>query len=482
MNQSNSQNEARNKAGTRYRAYVFAIVTTTVVLLALLLWPLSVDQFQASTEVRLSIDPTMLDGNSANQMIAQAVVRNTKDERLSQLLSEVRGKVATTSKFLNESQSNQIRDAIKVGTRSDKKSNGIELQLSFVGSGTQDEIEFVNRLANAVAADVSLARSTAHVDQALSQWKSNLVGQLQQQGQALMDANQLLKGQLVTAINNGTPSVNEQIVPGNQGPNDEISSITLQQQISQLYIEIEKQKSDNFWDDTHPTIVQMNQQVRQLREQLNQSYQSGSSTRIKNPFMNASMSNQLDAATNSASIGELETSLQILEQINREVVLNAQTQIDSVEKFHNELSSLTSRSELIRLDKIMLASSADPIGGAPNSQQLLFIFLMAIGLGSVFAWQIDPMSRTQRIRSAEHAESVLGVPTIGVLTSTESLNQHNESKQRWFSMLFKGFEYILLFLVVALVIATLVNSEIFAALMSNPFQAISKVIWMLTPR
>lgn len=475
----------------RYRAYVWAIVATTVVLIALLAWPFSVNEFRTSGRVRISIDPTVLKEETTDQIIAMAVVKNTTRERVNQLLRETRGTTSVQSPVLADDQLAKIRDAIQVGTRPGRKINEVEIQLTLDGKGTRDEVDFVNRLCNSVAIDISSLPKTRSFEQLVTEWTKTLSDQISQQNIALNDSTVILKSQLATAAAAQQSIAQKQSATAVAAEEEAIPTIKLQHEISRLYLQIQRDKANFGLADDDPRISQYYDQIDELKEQLNQAHKNGNIARIVNPFRNASTTvgsnlsgtNRTEYNPIDISSVDYESSISLIEQMQKQLTRGHQLKQQTIESFRTRLQLDAGRTDLIKIEQMDLARHSEPIGGTPNRGQFLLIAMVAFGLGGVVAWQFTPDMRIRKFRSAKHAESVLGLPVLGIIkTDGNGVGSSQTAKKHAVVMVIRFCEYAVLFLLSTLIIAMLVNSDIFGAMLNNPLQAISKFIWTIAPR
>ena len=141
----NLSSESRNGQ----RLYVGIIATSTLLLLGLFLWPLSVQQFRTTALFKLKYQPDSgVEKTMLNSWIVDALRDQTDRVAIADMLEQM--DCVLTSTVLNSLDPETIREAIHIQGRPGVTANSVEYRLSMVGEGTKDEVEFINLIISRI--------------------------------------------------------------------------------------------------------------------------------------------------------------------------------------------------------------------------------------------------------------------------------------------------------------------------------------------
>ena len=135
----------------------------------------------------------------------------------------------------------------------------------------------------------------------------------------------------------------------------------------------------------------------------------------------------------------------------------------------------------IALSNLDMAKRSIPIGGSPTTMQFALLFLFAGVFGALVSWNYDPQLKCRPFRSVDQLQRKLSLPVIGVLRGRNAESSRPFQKVAFFRIV-QICEWTLLALAVLLILAALVNSEVAAAFIENPFHGIKKTIWLVSPK
>ena len=177
-----------------HKIYAWIVATSAVLLLGLLIWPLSVNRFEATSVFQFRYEPTSgIEKTSLNEMVVQTLRDQTERQALAQIFSNL--DATLSSDVLQTMDPEQIRQAIKVQGRPGDSTNSVEYRMSFVGEGSPDEIEFLNELVSRI--NHNLPNRLAHENH------TEVVNRLTQ------DYGEFYDGQLRIAGNQLTDVIND---------------------------------------------------------------------------------------------------------------------------------------------------------------------------------------------------------------------------------------------------------------------------------
>ena len=115
----------RSESETGKRFYVWVIATSTLLLLGLFLWPLSVSEFRTTSKFSLRYQPTSgIDKSTLNNWVVASLRKQTDRAAIADIIEQV--EVTMTSSVLNSLDPETIRSAIHIQGRPGTSANSIE--------------------------------------------------------------------------------------------------------------------------------------------------------------------------------------------------------------------------------------------------------------------------------------------------------------------------------------------------------------------
>jgi len=519
MNTGEQALQPRGNSANRHKfaLYVGVVTAVTVIVISLLLWSLTIDTFVTRVRVQLdfpmktgaaqsrhndSLNAASQDGESlpppsadeaallvnANRRIAASIARLTTDEHLDDFTKEIAVGQALRSRVLNERDFDKLRGAIKVATRPGRAPTKVDLQIALTGCGTHDEIEFINRLANALANDLTHHATNNDAEKQISNWLTSLDQQLGAQHETHAGFTSLLQEELAAAIRkrNQFFELLPNLTSVQQGPQAaEDRSGRIQREIAQLRQQMQEQQAQFNWPANHPQILGYQTTIDNLTAELNQLRQRGGQRRIDNQFFMASSNNNrrdsLSDVLETIQLDELDRGELMVQRYIENLDAEKRSQLDLISQMREATGHLFHNTKSVRLERLELAHASEPMASMPSNRQLLSIALLATLLGGVLAWQYRPEMRIHKFRSTDHIAQTLGVPVVGTIRDKTS-RPPARVKATILRSVFRVCEVLLIGVAILLVITMLAHSELFGLALRNPVEAVSKLVWTISPR
>ena len=500
----NPSSESRNGQ----RLYVGIIATSTILLLGLFLWPLSVQQFRTTAQFKLKyqadsgVEKTML-----NSWVVEALREETDRIAIADMLEQM--DCVLTSTVLNSLDPETIREALHVQGRPGATANSVEYRLSMVGEGTEDEIEFINLI---------IARINNHLERQLT--RSNNSEVVVSLTKDFVDFHETrimqLSGQLTGVLAQLSTAENDiRIISSDLESllNGMPSKTNFTRPTSQQLEELEQKKKELLqqpgYNEYHPEVTAIRQQLEALDVRNQQSNQVPAKTAelsqstddtkfVPNQFFNSSQKKVPAEKVPSSNVNDglyRTTMNQILDDIetvdlstSRRTLSAVQNSLDQengmellVDRFRKRALQQLDYESPVALADLSLAKRSSPMGGAPTPSQFLCLFLFAGVFGTIVASNYDPSVRVRPFRSVDQLQRKLNLPVVGVLRNASAIT-HRPLNKILASRMIQICEWTLLALAILLIIAALANSELAVAFIENPFHGITETIWLISPK
>lgn len=500
----NPSSESRNGQ----RLYVGIIATSTLLLLGLFLWPLTVQQFRTTALFKLKYQPDSgVEKTMLNSWIVDALREQTDRVAIADMLQQM--DCVLTSTVLNSLDPETIRESIHIQGRPGVTANSVEYRLSMVGEGTEDEIEFINliisrinnhlerQLTRSNNSEVVLALTEDFVDfheTRIMQLSGQLTGVLAQLATVENDIR-IVSSDLESLLN-GTPSKTTFARP-------------TPQQLQQLEQKKESLLSQPGYNEFHPEVTAIRQQLEafdvrnrqpnQVPAKTAELSQSTDDTKfVPNKFFKPAQGKvqAQNAGQSNATEGLFRAAMnQILDDIemidlttSRRTLSSVQDSLDQengmdllVDRFRKRALRELEYESPVALADLSLAKRSSPMGGAPTPSQFLCLFLFAGAFGTIVASNYDSSVRIRPFRSVDQLQRKLNLPVVGVLRNASAVT-HRPLNKILASRMIQICEWTLLALAILLIIAALANSELAVAFIENPFHGITETIWLISPK
>ncbi len=461
----------------------------------MLIAPFTVEHYECSAQLRVKLGQQLLEKRSAKQIISAGIAACTTDERLTNLVGELKSLYPTEESWLQRQTPQELRDVIRVGTQFGQKPNSILIHVTMIGRGRPDERAFLNMLVSTITTELIASSKESNQEQLAQAWVASLAQEISEQNQTLLQATDLLSEQLdrtllqtetLAETIKGRLNSQEEVGDGD----DEITSISLQHEIARVYQQMNAAQAANNWHADHPEMLSMRQRIQTLRDQLNSFYGQNGALRVQNQFANASMSNERVGDNLAATIlaplidpkrdfANLYASAGILSSMQSNIRQNQKQMEQMFREFQIQLNQpgLTSE-DAVGLEKMVMSKRSKPIQG-PQGRSWMLAVCLAVSLGGVLALRYNPTCDKRRFKSQDQVATALAMPVVGSIREFHAAKRSKHFSDSLTKTILHASELVLLGVCCLLVIATLVDTDFFGEVVTNPFAAISNVMWTL---
>jgi hypothetical protein len=497
------------------RVYAAAIVASAVFLLVMLVWPLTVSRFQTTTRFEISYESASgLDKSRLNQLVVTSLRDAMRAEAVADSIRRIEGAARLKSSLLRNPDIDTLSSAIRVNWREGRHANSIEYEINMTGSGTPDEIAFLNDLVVRINGELGsriAGDRTAHVMNGFSdevaRFYDGTVEQFAQQVNMVMQRVESARTELAAVRNSLCEADMEE--PAAAVPFARPDESKLDAELKRLLEVRNELLSRSGMTQWHPEVTAVQKQIEELQNRVTEgsasqafSFPSNSqATVVRNRFVDeANRANNVPAANAShvqAPVSRQPAIAEVLKGIE-EIDLNSPAeQLDALGEqiavsraAANEAVSRVQRQALensdtwtpVKILDIAKASASTPIGGTPRGREWGWLMAIAGLAGIAVSVNYDPSRNIRRFRSSRQLETVLGLPVLGTVY-TRPAAAGKSSLLKWTAArLVRMGEWTLLGGAVLLLIAAMINSQIAGAFLENPFHAVTNTVWILLSR
>jgi hypothetical protein len=485
------------------KIYVGIVATSTLLLIGLFLWPLSVREFRTTAMFKLKYDPESgVEKTILNEWVVDALREETGRNAIADILSRMESMM--TSSVLNSMDPGQIREAIHIQGRPGAFANSVEYRLSLVGEGSADEVEFINMVVARINRQLDLQLAQANNQQVVKSLARDF-GEFHDSRLAQLSAR------LSDVIDQLTTNLNDVRIVSRNLENLSPAGSSSQNvfgrpqtaELEMLKAERQQLLDQQGLTEYHPQVMAIQQQIERLMvtgESTNTSATGvpgsmvsvGSGQIVTNRFTanpaSPGASRETGQQVFTASVNQIVEEIRMIDLAGtRKSLAAVQETLDNpggtdivVQRLNQRAIEELDYQSPVSLADFQLARRSSPIGGSPTTSQFFGLLLLAGMFGSVVALNYDPALRKRPFRSVEQLQRKLQVPVIGVLRNRASQAQrpfHKLMAARTVQLC----EWTLLGLAVLLILAALANSEVAAAFIENPFYGITETIWLISP-
>lgn len=434
-------------------------------------------KFQSTAQIQYALNPQrQLSSDELLSLLRSVVSEVTQPNTLGQIrdnLGTAPIGIARSGLALGTDDVSDIRRRLSISQ--EKRDDGLRLAISFQGKGTSDEQEFVNQLANLLALEVP--RNSDRL----------AIAQLMKANNEHLDMSKQIN--LAEQIRAEVAQINESIAELKlHVSNGEAESLSDQlQNLEKLKAEL---KENQKLDDSHPQMVQVQQQIEGLRTailsdpnyrpvQIGAAPTTDSLDVIKNRFYQASAKTVAEspskiqwseafATIDLSRIGAIATQL----KTNAESVHDLKHDVDA---------TLTSRFQTAAQSFANLSSvrySTSPTVLATTGATPLWLLIIPCLIGALVAMHYNPVSDRMQLKSMGDVARAMHLNVIGELpaSSTASLPSRSE---RWSARSVRTAEYALIAVGFVLFASCAIKPQMFALALTNPLLALSSWFWMI---
>jgi hypothetical protein len=145
----------------RRRLAAFLVTGLAVFLGMCLVWPVSVQGFRSVAGINVGDGADHNSPADLKALLAYAIRQETKEGQIESAIQEAELRTELESKPLEYRNYEQIVNSIQMGVEAAE--DGFQLQIAYLGQGTDDEKELLNVLAERVAFRISTGRSALSI-------------------------------------------------------------------------------------------------------------------------------------------------------------------------------------------------------------------------------------------------------------------------------------------------------------------------------
>ena len=490
----------RRNRGTRM--YVWIVSGSTILLVATLLWPISVTRFQSTARFQLSYNPSAgLEKRDLNQMVVDAVRGQTEKHQLDRIIAGLNLELKNPIKSFDPET---VRDLLRIQNRPGQSANSLDFQISILGNGTAGEVAFINALVSRVTSNIGNQSSSQSAVDAIDSITRDMANHQQQLIQDCSQDVDVITGRITSAQNELQIVVNNMKNIGSltdlgDSTTTNASSAELIRRRDQLLKQKRQTMAADGVNEFHPSITPIQSQIEQLHQQIlsGQNDQlvadpgTQEANRVTNQFVSSEKVYRADAQSMSTALDEAIAEIQMIDLFNpRQRLVDLQEKMERLERspstFAQRLgdrakSQLAAPSPL-SFNQLIFAENSQPIGGVPSMKMFLLISLCAGLIASLVAINFDPNLRKRPFQSTTQIENKLRVPVVGLLRSRNARTEPRTWSGRLAIWFVQACEWMLLAVLIVLIVAALINSELVGAFLENPFHAATKVFWMIASK
>ncbi len=489
------------------KLYAWILTSSTLLLLGLLLWPLSVKTFRSTASFQLVYQPESgIEKTSLNGQVTAALREQTAHDKVTALIAALKAPV--TSPVLKSGDAGQVRNAISIRARLGDSANSADYQIVLQGTGGRDEIEFLNTLVVNINTSLNTRfhenNATGIVDQLSRDFMSFHVGvvdRMASQVNAVAQGIETVRNDIQIISNDLASYQPAAAGSGQRRPLGRARDDQSESRLARLLAEKQELLAQPGMTPYHWQVTAVQKQIESLQHPAptsgGGSFQAPSGTDaslVKNRFaaqsgVPASIDRPGDGSAFDASLTHIIDGIRgiNLQIPQRELASLSHQMQDSRENAETLVGRLNQSAQSgiqvrspIAMSDFQRAASSLPVGGVPTGRNFLWLGVFAGLLGGSIALNFDPALKTRPFRSIAQMQNKLGLPVIGLVRSIRTIRQPRSFRRQIATSLVKYCEWTLLGIGVLLLLAAILNSHVAAAFLENPFHGITRTVWMLT--
>lgn len=462
------------KSGFSWRlAYAFVVVwLATFAVLS----PISRHEpvtYRSTATLNYQLDPAKQLSSDALMTMLKSVVGRLSEPKV---LGEIRETIVPPpyrQVALGTNDVSLIRQRLSI---SQANRNGrLLLAISFLGKGGTDDQEFVNQLANRLATAIPHQSNQVAVAQIL---KANA---------ACLDMSPQVN--LAEQIRAEVAQLNESLdeLKSCDNPSDLTS---LPAQIQQIEKQQQELRQSQGLDDSHPRIVQLQQEIERLRKamlgdpqylpvQVGQQASDPKPDTVKNKYYQASAKsvagdsekvpwNERLASIDLSRIGSAATQI----KTHAESVLDLKQDIDSALARQSESSAKSP----VSLSSVEYSTAPRLIAGASLAPQ--WLLLVPCLVAALVVMYYNPIRDRMQLRSKGDVSRLLKLDVVGELPSGQAIatSKRSEIAAAW---LVRGSEFALIAVGCLICFVSAMKPEALSVALTNPLLALSNWFWLI---
>ena len=528
-----SENRIEKSVG-KHRLYIFSVTFLAALVICVLCWPTQRPSYRSLAIIGVD---QQAEHSASQEAFAARLKEASKDvltaENLQRILDSVKEMTNAhkQSNLLAGHDLNELRSHLEIGVGKGKKESQYLASVALSGSGTRDELEFVNCVAGQLIEsmktgepienqlvigeiqrqfEVSQARerglrnvANLIADQNLK--KLNVYRSLelqidQQVHQVPNPAWRAYRDRLQNLLNEQTALKSEQ-----KGEADLVARanlIQVQEEIrflqSQLTMEpelltfdvekeseiIARQKTEPMpeslpavteedYTSTAPDgpTVQKNQFYTQVSEKKKETVPAPAPQPPINSIKRVRLVDHQKMTESQDTIDEINAQIRTLE--------NEQSRLQAALADQKSISQPKS-TEVMRL--LQPALNAKPLSSGVTRNQFMMILMLSIGFATVITLKAGSIVPGSAFHSAEEVARKLRIAVIGTVpVGSTAAAQSRQSQMIWLKRIVFGCEFTLIGFSIIMLTITIINSDISIAIRENPFVGFMEAVRMIKP-
>lgn len=524
-----SENRTERSVG-KHRLYIFGVTFLAALVISVLCWPTQRPSYRSLAIIGVD----QKSEQAANQEAFAARLKEaSKDvltaENLQRILDSVKEmtNVHKQSNLLAGNDLSALRSHLEIGVGKGKKESQYLASVALSGSGTRDELEFVNCVAGQLIEsmktsepienqmvigeiqrqfEVSQARerglrnvANLIADQNLKKLNvySSLELQIDQQvhkvpnpaWRAYRDRLQiLLKEQ--TALKSAQQGQTDVIAQANLiQVQEEIrflqSQLTMEPELLIFNVEQEREiiarHKNESKSESLPAVTE---------EDYSSQAPDGPAVQ-KNRFYTQALEKQVEPAP-QAPINSIKRvrlvdhqkkteSQDTIDEINAQIRMleNEQSRLQTTLADQKAVSQPKS-TEVMRL--LQPALNAKPLSSGVTRNQMMMILMLSLGFASLITLKAGSIVPGSAFHSAEEVARKLRIAVVGTVpVGNTAAGKSRQSQMAWLKRIVFGCEFTLIGFSIIMLTLTIINSDISIAIRENPFVGVMEAVRMIKP-
>ena len=472
-------------AGLSRRRTVYAAAVISMALLVFVLLSLSFSVKGFRTVQAIQVQPGVWGSialNDVRVLVIDAVKQSTDEPSLIALLDQWQtnsnSKPGEVTVDAAKVDLEKLRAKLSFAITADARDGNLVLHLGYTGRGAETERAFLKLFAKSVFDRLAQQGELTSAQLAALRFDPSVI----EHGRAIhsqliaRSAEQvnLLKEQLEDV----TSLVNSEIAQSKAKSENDPSAITPRAAQLQRQMVALSHKRDDLASElsvSHPDVITVRQEIERIQAELDQALRVQPKV-LKNSFIQASFSGNKDVGSLHPVRESVEhISVDGLDGVLHSLDSNWQETLNSVESMAQGMDAALASKPLLRVEEKELVQSA--VGTSIGQRSLIIALLASVLVGCTIAVRLNVWSFDQGFVSREDASSMLDVP---VFSSVTGESQRPVKLRSSFSAKILKLSEIVLFTTLLVVAGMFViDHEFRDVVMSNPFQALSRLIWML---
>jgi hypothetical protein len=422
---------------------------------ALALWPLKVRHFESSAIVVMRYESNDANSQAAlKSLVGEVMAEELAPSSLDPLCREIAG-IAVPDNHAEADRLLTMCQNLRVSTAEGRSPQTLAIRITLVGKGMPTETELVNQLSNRLVGRLPHQWVAAQIRHEVAQLETHLQS-THARFQDLQDAYHEQIAAHLDTIQRQAYSVASQLSAAEDTMASSNPAITALPRLDSDYdVTLATTGSHRISNQFAVSAAPHRYSAEEMRQMAGE---LGS--------LDVGKPKELLAAANSAASVQLADSLQQVRQ--------SQAQIDRLMRQQPSIS----------VASVLPASVGRPLGGIPTSGQFALLTLVSLTIGAVVSLGYRADCAMRPLRTVKQTIRRLRMPVLAAIPAAPT--RRTLSPMGWTGRLaglvVRASEWTLVAVAVVLLLATVFNSAVVAALVATPVEAVAEIVWMIAPR